>query len=184
MNIIVSINSNYYKQLIVMLKSFVLYNKLNNLYLINIEPLSKDMYKQIELFVRRYNGKLHIINSKLPLITKGRFPPSSLARIIAPFILPDNIDRALYLDVDILITKSLKDFYNIEMTGKGLVGIPDMNLDNPDTYNMKSMGLKRPYRYINSGVILYDLNILKCKYSYEKIITTLKNYKSISSFVD
>ena len=81
MNIIASINITYFRPFKVMLES---------------------LWKL---------GGLRKIETNLPNISAGRFPTSSLARIVAPFLLPEYIDKALYLDADILIRGSLDEFY-------------------------------------------------------------------------
>ena len=129
-------------------------------------------------------GVLRKIETNLSNISAGRFPTSSLARIVAPFLLPDYIDKALYLDADILIRGPLDEFYYKDIKNKGILAVPDVFLDNPSAYHMQRMKLERPFRYINSDVLLYNLKVLREKYSYDDIMEALRSYQPVSEFVD
>lgn len=129
-------------------------------------------------------GGLRKIETNLPNISAGRFPTSSLARIVAPFLLPEYIDKALYLDADILIRGPLDEFYYKDIKNKGILAVPDVFLDNPSAYHMQRMKLERPFRYIISGVLLYNLKVLREKYSYDDTMEALRSYQPVSEFVD
>jgi UDP-glucose/galactose:(glucosyl)LPS alpha-1,2-glucosyl/galactosyltransferase len=75
-------------------------------------------------------------------------------RIICGDILPQRVDRVLYLDPDIVVTQSLADLYDTDLGGYFFGAVEDFyggrerhsTLDIPVTYG-----------YFNSGVMLIDL---------------------------
>lgn len=74
-------------------------------------------------------------------------------RIFLDIILPESIDRVLYLDSDVLVVDSLSKFYNMDLDGHCAAGI--MDCLSEDYYDVLGFGAEA--RYCNSGVILYDL---------------------------
>ena len=80
---------------------------------------------------------------------------SAYYRLLLTSVLPDNIDKVLYLDGDIIVNGSIKELYNIDLNGVAIGVVPDM-----------SEGAVAPYRrlkysskdgYFNTGVCLINL---------------------------
>lgn len=82
-------------------------------------------------------------------------------RLLIPRLLPESEERALYLDPDILIRGSLKEFYETDFQGKLMVAIPDYLGDAYYPERKRNLGLDGQYRYINSGVILFNNPLMR-----------------------
>lgn len=67
-------------------------------------------------------------------------------RLKLPSLLPQ-LDKIIYLDCDVIVNSSLKDFYNIDIEKYAIAGVRDIN---------KRM-LKKNSNYYNSGVLLFNL---------------------------
>ena len=78
---------------------------------------------------------------------------NSYCRLFLDQILPDDVDRVLYLDSDVLILGDLQDLWNIDLKGKCVAGVTDC-LSNK-YYEMLEMS--KTSHYCNSGVQLQDL---------------------------
>lgn len=82
--------------------------------------------------------------------------------------LKNNIDKALYLDCDTLITQDIAQLFNIDISNYALAGIKDViNSDK----NSKKLNCKDD-NYINSGVLLINCK----KWREENIFEKIKNY--------
>ena len=107
-------------------------------------------YDLDEKMLQSYN--FNICNSELYTI-------ATYARFFIADFLPENIDKLLYLDCDIIVAKSLSPLWNIDITGYALAGVPDLNC----MYNMRDHNLyevlnfKDSFVYINAGVLLINL---------------------------
>lgn len=55
----------------------------------------------------------------------GRISKEAYYRLLVTELLPKNIERALYLDTDILIRGNLKDLYNINLDGNLIAAVID-----------------------------------------------------------
>ena len=71
-------------------------------------------------------------------------------RLKMPSLLPD-IHRIIYFDCDVIIEKSLKELFNIEMGEHALAGVKDVK---------KKMQKINP-TYVNSGILLMDLDNMR-----------------------
>lgn len=76
-------------------------------------------------------------------------------RLYLAEILPDTIDKIIYLDGDILVVDRLTQLWNTDMTGYALGGVPDSYNNMVEHYNR----LRYPQSkgYFNAGVLLVNL---------------------------
>ena len=81
------------------------------------------------------------------------FTPYCMLRLYSDLV--DLPSKILYLDTDVLVYRSFKDFYNINNTNYELVGALD--------YYGSHVYKKNPFKkdYLNSGVLLFNLDLLK-----------------------
>ena len=178
-NILVTINKNYINPLIVMLHSFIK----NNNYKTNVYIMNKDlMEKDIDYIYMKVNSNLITIfdikiddGKLINAPVSKRFPITMYYRLFAYLYLPKNVNKVLYLDPDIIVDKNIIELYNLNMNGycyagathvKGLVKL----------FNNMRLGLTKNDPYINSGVLMLNLNEIRKGKIREKDI-----YKYISS---
>lgn len=100
-------------------------------------------------------------------------PNDTYFRYVIPEIKSD-IDKAIYLDVDVIVKKDIKDLYNEDLEGNliGAINHPKFCWNYP-YFNkvIKNLALKNPQQYFNGGVIVFDCK--KCR--KQKITRTLMN---------
>lgn len=85
--------------------------------------------------------------------TRG-FDISAMGRLFAPQVLPQYVKKALYLDCDTIVCRSIRPLYETEL-GDNLVGM----VMEPTVYKemKESIGLGKDEPYYNSGVLLMAL---------------------------
>lgn len=117
--------------------------------IVSTEPLKTVLFYLIQGSSFNYYPRLDKTNPKNH-ITKAAY-----YRLLLPKIIPENIDKILYLDCDIIVRHSLKDLWNTELANKSIAVIPDVAEGIIDKYNR----LRYPQTkgYFNSGVILINL---------------------------
>lgn len=110
--------------------------------------------------------------------TTARYPKEIYYRIFAARYLPDNIDRILYLDPDIIVNGSITQLYNLPLEnyyfaaashiGTLLQKVNELRLDmEPDA------------PYINSGVMLMNLKRLREEQRYEDVFEFIETHKNL-----
>lgn len=85
--------------------------------------------------------------------TNERWSLSTFSRLFLEKILPDEIDKVIYLDCDILVNDSLEKLYDTNLGGNYCGGVSDCIGKN----HKKNIGLKPDDIYINAGVMLISL---------------------------
>lgn len=117
------------------------------------------------------------MNQKLPVIEK--WPIEVYYRLLLPELLPEDADRVIYLDSDMIINTSLKELYEEELEDYDLAGCYDMSLKTATLdmflYNRSPQfsALFESKRYINSGMILFNLRRMRQEYTFETYIRAL-----------
>ena len=113
------------------------YGQLINFY--NVEELCADRIAEI----RKY----------FPNADNKRFTIATFYRLFIPFVLPNTIEKAIYLDGDIIVTLDINEFWQIELADKPLGVVT--------CYPIGLRGIVKSEDYFNAGVLLMNLNILR-----------------------
>lgn len=80
---------------------------------------------------------------------------STYYRLLSDVLLPDEVNKVLYLDCDIIVNASLKEFYDTDISKVAVYALydkPDVSTDYSDR-----LGYNKLDGYINSGVLLINL---------------------------
>lgn len=128
----------------------------------------KEEYKQkIETDCQFYeNKKLNfvIMNSfsdikmRIPHITQQTY-----YRLKAAEILPEKYDKCIYLDVDTIVNCDLAELFNIDLADNYVAGVKAVGYHTPDgnKNHCKQTGLPDINQYINAGVLLLNLKLIR-----------------------
>ena len=109
--------------------------------------------------------------------TTEQFPREMYYRIFASKYLPGDVDRVLYLDPDIIVNGSLAELYNIPLDGYYFAAASH-NGKVMRFINGKRLDLKKECPYINSGVLLMNLDLLRKEQKYEDVFAYIEKKKS------
>jgi lipopolysaccharide biosynthesis glycosyltransferase len=108
---------------------------------------------------RKYNRKL-IFVPKVDLETlahtkvyTGRWNIGTFFRLYLSSILPQSVERVMYIDCDMIIRHSLEDVYNLDLGNCSVAGADDCR---SDLYRIE-IGCEPGSTYINNGFMLIDL---------------------------
>lgn len=128
------------------------------IYLID-NNISTDNKEKLKNMVQRYGRELifvsHVdLNKKANLeIEVGRWNISTFYRLFLCSILPDNVDRAIFLDCDTIVRHSLNELWSMDLEDKIVAAVDDCRSDQ---YKLE-LGLSPDNTYTNNGVLLLDL---------------------------
>ncbi len=89
-------------------------------------------------------------------------------RLLLPFVIPEDVDRILYLDGDMIINGSIEELYKTDFKNKMVVAAPDFVLYNCDNLK-KSVNLPQDYIYFNAGMLLLNITEIRNKLSVDDI---------------
>jgi lipopolysaccharide biosynthesis glycosyltransferase len=193
-NIVYASNNKYAPYLCVSLYSLIENVSDSNEY--NVTVLETDIsneFKDIISSLQAGKNNVHInfINMDSELKNKGvdslfchlYFTKEMYLRIFIPDIL-QNIDKAVYIDIDTIITGDVAELYNIDLENNYIGAAKDFNtivnykyFKNIPIYFDEFIKLKNIKEYFNSGVLLMNLVKLREISIVEKTYNLLDKYK-------
>ena len=93
--------------------------------------------------------------TKLPALEGAGVTQGAYYRLFLTEILPNNIDKVLYLDGDIIVRHSLLPLWNTDLADFAVAAVTDYSENNLSLY--ERLNYPRRYSYFNSGVLLVNL---------------------------
>jgi lipopolysaccharide biosynthesis glycosyltransferase len=80
-------------------------------------------------------------------------------RVLAPRILPTDIDKVLYLDSDVIVRRSLIELWKTDLRDYALAAVTDQYIPDCDPERLGALGLPAEVSYFNGGVLLINLKL-------------------------
>lgn len=187
MNILVTVNSNYIRPLKVMLASFFTYHrKEESIYLLYSDVKDAELEELRKLIEENGSRFLPVRMEKnllwdVPVFRY--FTREMYYRLFAGMMFPGE-ERMLYLDPDILIRGSLTSMYETDLEGNVLGGIGDVAVNTMFSAHKEKLGLCKEEQYINSGVLLMDLNKIRSCFHADEIGRVIKEKGEFLEYPD
>ena len=103
-------------------------------------------------------------------------------RLMLMDILPDNIDRILYLDVDLIINGSVEEFYHVDFKGDEVIVADDSNgKRSRDTFGSKQAEmfkdmLDNGFRYFNADVMLFNVQEIRKTHNFNTYMKAVEEW--------
>ncbi len=182
MNILITINAQYINQLNILLNSIQKSNRDEkfNVYILN-RDLNKKQIKEIEKGLNLEKFYINDIKineeeiSELP-VYEERYPVEIYFRIFAAKYLPSDIDRILYLDSDTLVINKLDELYHMDFEGNYFIATTHIR-KMLHKFNEIRLGMEKNEPYINTGVLLMNLEELRKIKIERKVIDFIQKNK-------
>jgi lipopolysaccharide biosynthesis glycosyltransferase len=180
LDIVFATDGGYLQHLAVALASLLENNSGMNVYVINNDISSTDWKRLEKLFVGKDS---YLIDAKIDdgqienLITRSYFTKATYYRLFIPDVVEG--DRALYLDVDIVINGCIDDLYNTELSNTFLAAVDDLYIQN-----FYYLEMEHSAKYFNSGVMLINLEYWRAYNVKEKVIEFIRHKPEVISFMD
>jgi len=181
MNILVTLNSNYLNVLVVMLKSLAYSNKHQkfDVYVMNesltekdIEYLKENTMKNINIIdLKIYDKELE----KAP-VTK-RYPKEMYYRIFASYYLPKKVKKILYLDPDLVVINKIDKLYNTNLDNYYFAAASHI-WGILQAFNKIRLRMNSNNVYINSGVMLMNIKLLREKQNRDDVYRFINKNKN------
>ena len=105
-----------------------------------------------------------------------QYPQAMYYRLLAPHLLPEGLDRALYLDPDTLVINSLRPLWDLDLAGH-LFAAASHTGKTELVHNLNQVRLKTDREYFNSGVLLMDLAAARREIDPEEIFRYVAEHK-------
>ena len=122
LDVVFAIDNNYPLYAMLMINSIIKNNKSNQEYtfwILEADITDENKTKMTD-YVKSINQEINFITVDPKYIKKwdvysDHVTPIAMARTIVPELLPQDIDKALYLDCDMLVAEDLKTLFDIDL---------------------------------------------------------------------
>ena len=146
--------------------------------------MSQDTKVRLQEVVRGH-GELNIleddykdsgINALKSETTDKAWNPIMYLKLLIPQKLPTDVERFLFLDVDMVINHDIDELYRTDLKGNIVAACDDYKFQ--EAHRLR-LGLKDDELYVNSGVMVIDLKAWREKEKQCPMIDFLKAYKEV-----
>lgn len=175
-NIATALNSRYMRYTYVMLTS-LFQNQPDtdiHVYLLHSDLTASDQSYLLSL-AKEYSQNIHFLcidqslfSDKLP--TTASWSLETYYRLLLLDLLPPEVERLLYLDVDMIINKPISELYYTDFEGSCFCVCRDMTttFPFPDIRNeIFKEHISNGFTYFNAGMMLWNIKELRVKYSFK-----------------
>ena len=163
-------------------------NTIYNFYLLVPSNFSKLFEKKILEINYKYNCNINFIYiqkmfekaiMKIPHITLTTY-----YRLLIGDLLPREIDKCIYLDIDICVRKDLSELFKINMENNYVAGVVAAGYYFNEKKHCKRLNLPSMKKYINAGMLMINLKLIRNDNMTIKFIELSKrNYDSLDQDV-
>lgn len=161
MNLLFSIDDNFVDQFLTTLYSISCqHSESMTVYVLQKQVLEET--EKIERFVNQlgYTYQAIVIGETgfADAPTSDRYPETIYYRLLAHEFLPQELEKILYLDADILCINNFSEFYHLDLGLNLYAAASHTKIGNLlNKFNQKRLGLDHAIEYYNSGVLLMNL---------------------------
>ncbi len=165
MNILVTLNSGYIGPLSVMLKSIMINEPGTEIHLyVAHSSLTKEDFAVIDKVIDKERTMVHPISVDPSLMEHApvlkRISKETYYRLLVLDIIPQNVDRILYMDPDIVVNKSMKALYNVDF-GDAIIAGTGHTTGWLENLNKSRLDMPKSSQYVNAGVLMFNLKEMR-----------------------
>src|ERR1700748_1184720 len=120
---------------------------------------------------------------------RNLFPATVYMRLFMPYIIPKEIKKILYMDVDMIILEDISNIWNIDISDYVLGAVVDRRVTTLDNswggvLNYKELGLDGSHPYVNSGLQLMNTEKYRDEHMAERIIAAINNNIKFAQYAE
>lgn len=115
--------------------------------------------------------------------TTKRYPKQIYYRLAAAQLLPKHVDRILYMDVDTIVINSLAELYNSDFESNIFIATTHVK-KVLSMVNQIRLGIKDGVPYVNTGVMMLNLPLMRADVRMSDIREYALRYKNVLMLPD
>ena len=182
-NVTIASDNNYAQHVAVVVASILCNTKTPSavrFFILN-DNISHQYIDLISKTVTNLNGNVEFINvSDLSVFNRvylsGHISKAAYFRLYLPNVLPANVKKVIYLDVDLIVNRDIVELWKADIGNYPIAAVSDFGIlasKRSMREKTKSLGTKIK-RYFNSGVLVVNIDEWRKKDYSAKIVQLLK----------
>lgn len=150
------------------------------------EGLSRKNNEKLRTLAQSYNNRIEIKKCDMTILKDCPIRPgdhvslSAYLRIISPLVLPNDLEKILYLDCDIVVNKRLDDLWKTDVRDYSAAVVIDAVIEDRGP----RLKYKNADNYFNSGVMLINLRYWRQHQIAARCLEYIREYRDILDLWD
>lgn len=183
-NVALASDDNYAQHLAVVIASTVLNSRLSGdnfcFYIIN-DGIGEEKQAKILQTADSFGSKIVFVDTPENLsdvYISGHLSRATYFRLALPDLLPQNVKKIIYLDVDLVVLQDLADMWAVDIAGYGLAATKDLGImcsSRLCKQKIAAIGWKPEANYFNAGVLVLNIDFWREHNSSQEIIDLILN---------
>lgn len=159
----------------------------------NITETSKKMMHQSidrDMFTIHWMKMEDVIPKGMSLpVDRNLFPSTIYMRLFMSYIVPKEVKKILYMDVDMIILEDISNLWNTDITDYVVGAVVDCRVTTLDNdwggvLNYKELGLDGKHPYVNSGLQLMNTEKWREENMAQRIISAINNNVKFAQYAE
>jgi lipopolysaccharide biosynthesis glycosyltransferase len=188
-NILIALNDAYVKYYKVMLYSLFFNNKSDiRVFCYHTEALNEDSVEELKRHVEKLGGRWY--SNSIPadylegISGVNKWPCEALVRLFVFNLLPEDVERILYLDGDTIVNGNMDSLYTIHFREALFAAAEDRAISHKNFAVYRAVGLAEEETYYNAGVLLVNVSELRKRCDAAALIQFIRENANSYSFFD
>ncbi len=141
--------------------------------------IEKDNKEKLTDIANQYNRKIYftevenLVNNLNLNMGSRKLAIAAYARLFLGLLIPEDFSKVLYLDCDTIIHDDLIALWDTDLKEYSIAGIRD----TVDKFFLKKIGLDKKEYYVNSGVLLINLDRWRSQSIHEEFLQMIEKFK-------
>lgn len=181
MNIVLCSDDNYAQHIAVVIASIMAKTKERVCFYVINDNISKDKIEKLKNTADTFKAQIEFITVSedkfINVYLSGHVSKAAYFRLALADILPNDIEKVIYLDVDLLVFDDINKLWQIDLENLPLAAVPDYGIMASGRLckqKKQVIGLSVGEKYFNSGVLVVNLKEWR-KEDYTKQILEIIN---------
>lgn len=181
MTIVLATDDNFVQHCCVAMASVLKHNQ-NVFFYIFTEGISKENVLVLKNLVSDLGGHLEIILVDSNIVGKFPMPANADAhisiatyyRLFTALLLPNNVEKAIYMDCDMVVRKSMQELWNTALSSSAL-GAVYQPISQSQEADLERLSIPKDYGYFNAGLLLLNLKYWRECAVTDRLLAFIKN---------
>lgn len=121
-------------------------------------------------------------------IDNSAFPFTAFLRLFAPYIIPNDVSKLIYLDVDMIIRKDISNLWKFDLEDYTLAAVVDVGEVVSCAWggipNYQQLGIPADAKYFNSGLMLINPQLWREQNIPEKVFKAMNDNINYVNYAD
>jgi lipopolysaccharide biosynthesis glycosyltransferase len=118
----------------------------------------------------------------------GRLPALTYVRIFLPLLVPDDCQKAVFLDSDVMVRHDIADLWGLDLGGHHLLAVQDPAVpfvsSRDGLRRFAALGIPQHHPYFNAGVMVVDVARWRESHVSERVMDFIHRHANELNYCD